>query len=220
MQAIRPNPFSSLPIHRPAFQGWFGGLARRMRSQTGDSDTLDLQIKVGHPIPCPPPDDIAARINLGETVEVHPSELAAEVKLGDTTDERIEANRFIDQWMPEIEKTQRFTRFSRQQVIQAVGEYTGLRILDVGNVTDLELSWVLKRLALNPETVPLETNTVVIGHGLGQGRHWSFVGSGQKVADYIAQHVPQGEKVWAVVCDADRERYFHLAEGKLVTSGT
>lgn len=141
------------------------------------------------------------------------------IRLGDSVDVHPEENRFIDHWMPDIEKTQRFTRFPRAEVTRAVAERTGLRLLDFGNATDLELAWAYKRLIRFPHTVPPGVTTVVVGHGGGAGKNWHFLGGGPKVADYIARHVPHGEKVWAIVCDQAHKRHFLEGEGTLVVSG-
>jgi hypothetical protein len=133
---------------------------------------------------------------------------------------------------------------NRQETIKRVAERVGMTILDVGNLTEREMTIALISLITHKEgtyvsdsyEMPRDAQRILFGHGMGGGNSgtpWVFEERnmpslrGLSIQDYVNQHIPQGEQVWVVACkygygtistETGAKRNIYWLEGEWVIS--
>ena len=100
---------------------------------------------------------------------------------------------------------------NRSKLIEEVEQLVDMRIIDAGNFSATEMAFALKSLIItkkevnrHPVALPNEAKYILFGHGMGRNENWVFdrgAVAHQSVQAYVNKTLPQGEKIWAVVCE-------------------
>jgi hypothetical protein len=108
----------------------------------------------------------------------------------------------------------------RPAVIQQAEQLSGKHIVDLGNFNEGELEFALTALIapLAKETIPGDTNYVILSHGEGTGTNWRVKGTNKTIQSVVDENVPAGEKAYVIACETGKNRNIATLEGVEVVS--